>query len=184
MGILFNKSKDESKKSTYTGEENRDIFKTPEEVGKNPIEKEQSNDDLFDPAIFYEKLPKRYKGKVDFIRAISVSALAAGTVDPYVTKGRVLESAIDEFKIGLEDEIRTKLSDSEGDLIVLQKPTAKYESTEVVKEVDFENHSILSETNKSEIAINKGETAYVKIKISVNGDLYQTKGVKTSFSRK
>jgi hypothetical protein len=163
MGMLFNKKKPtekESKESTpkYTGKENQDIFKSDPKNGIDDVKNLNKRIGKFDPAIFYEKLPKRYADHIEYVGAISTYIIIEGSL-PNEDVNRVMEGTARSRTKQLEIKVRENLKTSGGDLALLQKPVA----------------SIVGKKPTEEKPNN------IECMIEVSGDLYKTTGVETVF---
>jgi hypothetical protein len=162
MSNPFSKSKKESKESTpkYTGEENHDIFKTPRELLKVYKDDDRPTGN-FEPAIFYNKVPARYEGHLEYIGPVSVSVKNSWTYNKNRSTEQHGESMADKEKADLEKKIKDNFKTTAGNLVILRETSAIFSNIEDCKE-DNERHS-------------------ADVTITVIGDLYLATGVKTVF---
>jgi hypothetical protein len=174
---MFNKKKSsKSEQPKYTGSENRDIFKTPEvDTTKDEAKPEYKSKDItngisedledktrptgeFEPAIYYDAIPDRYTGHLDYIGAISVS-IETSCNYPEMDDKRLSDGVIEKLKPELDKKVKRLFNTSKGDLVVLQEPTL-----------------IISDVKSKHRGMYKAN-----VTCSVNGDLYLTTGVNTKF---
>jgi hypothetical protein len=135
-----------------------DIFKPANEE----IKPEQPIDDEFDPAIYYDNVPKRYKGKVEFIKPVSLSVKHNWNYNGNVKK--ICIEVTEESKGDLEVKLKEILKDSEGNLVVLQQPRTSASNVTTSSKKDYKN--------KADFIT------------SVNGDLYKVTGIHIPYSKK
>lgn len=122
----------------------------------------------WDPAVYYGKLPKKFKGKVDLVRALSSSLIGNEVLHlDHIPEGRTANETYLARILGpkLEAQILENLKCSDGDLVLLEEPQARITGYGPI------------------ISGPKGSEVCAEYRLSANGELYRARGVKTSFSK-
>jgi len=119
----------------------------------------------FNPAIYYGELPKKFKGKVELLRAVSTSIVGkkiSSLKEDNLSQeeaDKIKEDYKEKNKSKLEKKVMKLLKKSEGDLILLEEP-----------KVTITNYDI-HHTDKREISF---KVISLDFNTSVNGTLYKT----------
>jgi len=117
------------------------------------------NKNQFESALYYKEIPEEFKGKTEFIKAVSVRIedCMYGEWDKKIDKKDIIQTYKERAVSELEKKVLSKLRKSEGDLIILKEPEFKIESFRTNEDSNCTREIALRYT------------------YSVNGSLYKTK---------
>jgi len=127
----------------------------------------------FDPALYYDKLPKKFKGKVEHVMAVSTSLEGSVYCDNWglfefddINNGACERYVWRYVRPRVEKKILETIQGDDGDLVLLEQPDIN------IKEMPRPHHGDPTKKHND-----------FKYSLRINGSLFKTKSSKVSFLR-